>query len=96
MLKLLEVLKPFFSFLKSVYSEPDGTGSSTRLHITAILFFVLGVGSVFGAQVLKKNITIEQFNQFLNSGGEFVLTTGGPLYTANKAADWLKNRDNKE
>ena len=83
------------TWIKSIWSEPDGTGSSTRIHITMLIAFILGVGIAFGIATHQKRITVEQFNNFLNAGSTFLVTTCGPLYGANKAADWLKSRDNK-
>lgn len=85
-------MKAFFTWLRSVYSEADGTGSSTRVHMTLLIAFILGVGISFGIATHQKRITIEQFNNFLSSGGEFIVTTCGPLYAANKTADWLKSK----
>jgi hypothetical protein len=82
----------FWSWIKSVYSEPDGSGSSTRIHITMLIAFILGVGISFGVATHQKRITIEQFNNFLSAGSTFIVTTCGPLYAANKTADWLKNK----
>jgi hypothetical protein len=80
-------------WVRSIWSEPNGNGSSTRVIITAIVSFILGIGISFGVATHKKLITIEQFNSFLSSGSTFILTTCGPLYGANKAADWLKDKN---
>lgn len=84
----------FFTWLKSVYSEPDGSGSSTRLHISALIAFILGVGISFGVATHHKKFTIEEFDNFLTTSSTFIVTTCGPLYAANKVADWAKNKDN--
>lgn len=89
-------MNQFWTWVRSIWSEPNGNGSSTRIIITAIISFIIGVGISFAVATNKKMITIEQFNNFLSSGGAFILTTCGPLYTANKAADWLKNKDNTD
>ncbi len=84
------------SWVKSIWSEPDGSGSSTRIHITAFVTFILGVGIAFGVATHQKKFTIEQFDSFLTAASGFVVTTCGPLYGANKLADWAKNKDNKQ
>jgi hypothetical protein len=88
-------LKPFFSWVKSVYSEPDGSGSSTRVHIGLLTVFVIAVGISFGVLVHERILTAEQFDNFLTAGAGFLVTTTGPLYATNKLADWAKNRDNQ-
>lgn len=95
-MKLLEDIKggfkAFLGFIRSVYSESDGSGSSTRLHIGLLTAFVISVGLSFGVLVHKKTITIEQFNGFLGSAATFLVTTAGPLYGVNKLADWAKDK----
>jgi hypothetical protein len=85
-----------WQWVRSIWSEPDGSGSSTRIHMTALISFVLGIGIAFGVATHSKRITIEQFDNFLNAGSTFIVTTCGPLYAANKAADWLKNKTNSQ
>ena len=87
-------MKQFLSWLRSVYSEVDGTGSSTRVHMSILIAFVVGIGISFGIATHQKHITIEQFNNFLNSGSTFIVTTCGPLYASNKLADWAKSKNN--
>jgi len=86
-------MKAFLTWLKSIWSEPDGSGSSTRVHMTMLIAFILGVGISFGVATHQKRVSIEQFNNFLNAGATFIVTTCGPLYAANKAADFLKNKN---
>ena len=81
------------SWIKSIWSEPDGSGSSTRIHMTAIVAFILGIGISFGVATHCKKITIEEFNNFLSASGAFIVTTCGPLYGVNKVSDYLKNKD---
>jgi hypothetical protein len=81
------------TWLKGAYSEPGGQGSSTRLHITALIAFVLSVGAGFAVLVHKHSITIEQFDGFLTSASVFLTSTCGSLYGLNKAADWAKNHN---
>jgi hypothetical protein len=89
--KLLTFLTSFIAWLRSVYSESDGNGSSTRLHIAAIFAFTLGCGISFAWLVHKKTITIEEFDAFLVSATAFITGTAGPLYGVNKLADWAKS-----
>jgi hypothetical protein len=81
------------NWLKTVWSEPDGTGSSTRVHMTALIAFILGVGISFGIATHQKKFSIEQFNNFLSAGSTFLVTTCGPLYGANKVADYMKSKN---
>ena len=90
----LSDLKPVLTWIRSVYSEPDGTGSSTRIHVSLLTSFVISIGVSFGAMVHKHAISVEQFNQFLVAGGTFIATTCGPLYGANRIADWAKSKTN--
>lgn len=83
-------------FLKSVYSEADGTGSSTRVHIGLLTVFVVSVGISFSVLVVKHVITIEQFDNFLSSAATFLIGTCGPLYGVNKFADWAKNKNGQD
>jgi hypothetical protein len=80
------------NFLKSIFSESDGTGSSTRVVMGMVVAFVLGIGIAFTTLVFKKTITIEQFDNFLVSGGEFILTVSGPLYGANQIGKILNTK----
>jgi hypothetical protein len=91
---MLTILKSIATWLKGVYSEPGGQGSSTRLHISLLIAFVLGVGIGFSVLVHKHSISIEQFNGFLTAGSVFLTSTCGSLYGLNKAADWAKSKGN--
>jgi len=82
----------FGQWLRSVYSEPDGTGSSTRLHISLLTVFTIAVGISFAALVHRHGITIEQFNAFLGAAATFLVSTCGPLYGINKLSDWAKSK----
>ena len=84
--------KPLFAWLKSVYSEPDGTGSSTRIHISLLTLFTISVGASFGVLVHKHSISMEQFNSFLGAAATFLVSTAGPLYGVNRLADWAKSK----
>jgi hypothetical protein len=82
------------NFFKSVFSEPDGSGSTSRVMIGLLTAFILGVGISFSVLVCNKHITVEQFEGFLSNSSTFLLTTCGPLYGINKAADVMKGRGN--
>ena len=85
-------IKLIGAWLRSCYSEPDGTGSSTRIHISLLIAFVLSVGASFAHLVNLHVISIEQFCIFLGAAATFLVTTTGPLYGANKLADWAKGK----
>jgi hypothetical protein len=88
----MAALSAFISWVKSVYSESDGTGSSTRIHISLLIVFVLAVGASFGVLVHRKSITIAEFNSFLGAAATFLTATCGPLYGVNKLADWANKK----
>ena len=82
-------------FLKSVFSEPDGTGSCSRILMTAIVGFVLGAGTTLVYKI-HQPVTVTDLCTFLGTAGTFILSTAGPLYGMNKLADVMKNNsDNK-
>jgi hypothetical protein len=83
---------PFFKWLKSVYSESDGSGSSTRVHMAALIAFILGVGVSFSVSVHHKYVTIEQFDAFLSAGATFLVSTCGALYGINKVSSWAEGK----
>lgn len=85
-----------FTWLRTAYSEPSGSGSSTRIHIGMILAFILGIGISFGHATLQKQYTINEFEILLSTLGSFFVTTAGPVYGLNRLADWAKNRDNNK
>lgn len=91
-MKFIPNLTPLFQWLRSTYSESDGAGSSTRLHIGLLTVFVITVGVSFTHLVHLKVITMEQFNAFLGAGATFLVTTAGPLYGINKLADWASTK----
>jgi hypothetical protein len=94
-MSLLDNLQKVGNWIKTVYSEPNGNGSVTRILMQQIIAFILGVGIAFAVMTHQNKITMEQFNTFLGSGGTFIVTTCGAIYGVNKLADWAKNRDNK-
>jgi len=90
---MMKFMVAMLTWLKSVYSESSGSGSSTRVHIGVILAFIVGLGVSFAVATHTHRITIEQFNNFLQSAGTFFVTTSGPLYAANQAGNWLQKRE---
>jgi hypothetical protein len=74
-----------FDFFRSAFSEPDGTGSSTRLIIACLVSFVVGSG-VSMVTHIHGPISVQDFNSFLSSAGVFLATTCGPLYLINKGS----------
>jgi len=87
-------MKALFAWLKSVYSEPSGNGSSTRILLGMIVAFILGIGVSFAISTNHGKFSMDQFCHYLETSGNFILTTGGPLYGINKAADAYKNKGN--
>jgi hypothetical protein len=83
----------FWKWFRSIWSEPDGTGSSIRIIVTSIVAFVLVVGGGFALSVHHHSLTIEQFDGFLAAAGTFIVTTAPVLYGINKASDWAKDRN---
>lgn len=84
------------TFIKSIFSEPDGNGSSSRVLIAIIVAFILGVGVSFATLVHGHKLTPDQFNSFLQQGSNFILTTCGPLYGINKITDVIKNKSGND
>ena len=87
-------LSPIFTWIRSVYSEPDGNGSSTRVHMAAIIGFIIGVGISFCISVHHQRVSIDQFDGFLTAAGTFILTTCGALYGINKAGSYFDAKNN--
>ena len=92
----LTKFKPFLGWLKSAYSEADGSGSSTRVHMAAIIAFILGVGVSFCVSVHKHVITPEQFNSFLAAAATFITSTCGVLYGLNKAGSFFDGKNKQD
>jgi hypothetical protein len=89
-----DFISELLKWLRSVLSERDGTGSTTR-----VLMFVLVIAAIVWSSVLlhdahARKITIEQFNNYLGSIGQYLTITAGPLYATNKIADCVNNRSN--
>ena len=97
---MFSFISKILSWIRSVYSESDGSGSSTRVHIGVILAFVIGVGVSFGVAANQKKITIDQFNSFLNTAGAFIVTTAGTLYgvnqIGNQVGNYINTKNNKQ
>jgi len=87
-----QVLTAIAKWIRSVYSEPDGSGSSTRVVISSLICFIIGVGISFAVLVHQHTITIDQFDSFLAAAATFITTTCAPLYGVNKLADYAKNK----
>lgn len=86
----------FIQWVKSIWSEPNGAGSSTRVITTSLVAFVIFVGLSFSVAVHLKKITMDQFDQFLSAGSLFIVTTCAPLYATNKVADAYKDKTSKD
>ena len=82
----------FFKWVGSIWSEDDGRGSSTRVNISVLIAFVVGVGTGFSVLVHKQHLTVDQFNAFLGAGATFLVTVTGALYGINKLADYANNK----
>jgi hypothetical protein len=90
---MTEWMSKAIAWLRSVYSEADGTGSSTRVHVGILVLFVVVVGSIFEHLVSHKVMTSDQFDAFLVSAGTFLATSCGVLYGSNKLADVFKKKE---
>lgn len=89
-------LKPALTWIRSVYSENDGTGSSTRVHIGLLIAFILGVGVSFAVGVHHHQLSPEQFDAYLAAGGTFVVTCCGALYGINKLGSWAEGNKKQD
>ena len=85
-------MKINIAFIKSAFSEPDGTASSARVMIGMLVCFVLGVGISFCIATHLHKITVNDFNNYLTAAGTFLASSCGPLYLINKGADVFKNK----
>lgn len=84
-----------FTFVKSVFSEPDGTGSASRILITAIVCFVLGIGSALVAKI-HTPVSVSDINSFLGAAGIFIASTCTPMYLINKGANTMIAKSDNE
>lgn len=78
-------------WLPSFLSEADGTGSSTRANVAAIVGFVLGAGTTLVFKI-HGPVTVAELNSFLAAAGSFVVVTCPVLYALNVAKNALKDR----
>lgn len=79
----------FFAFVKSVFSESDGTGSSTRVFIGLILSFLVGCGVSFCVSVHYKALTMTEFNSYLSTAQTFLVTVVPLMYALNRGGNAL-------
>lgn len=83
------------NFVRSVFSEPDGTGSTSRILITAIVAFVLGIGSALVAKI-HTPVTVADIDSFLGAAGIFIASTCTPMYLINKGANTMIVKSDNE
>lgn len=94
---MAEWINKTFAWLRSVYSEADGTGSSTRVHVGLLVVFVVIVGFLFEHLVAHGVMKPEQFFAYLGVAGTFLATVCGVLYGTNKVADVMsKKKDDQQ
>lgn len=85
----------FFGFLRSTFSEADGSGSCSRVLIASIVAFVLGAGTALVFK-LHTPVTVTDVDGFLAAAGIFIATTCTPLYLINKGAGSLNKRSDND
>jgi hypothetical protein len=78
-------------FARSMFSESDGTASSTRVCVAVIIAFIVGSGVTLIAK-LHTPVVVDDINKFLSSAGTFIMTTCTPLYGINKGADVMNKK----
>jgi hypothetical protein len=79
------------NYLRSMLSEADGTGSSTRLCVLLVIVFTLG----FVAALLWKihaPVSVGEFCQAVSALTLFATGICGALYGINRAADVFNKR----
>lgn len=84
-----------FPFIKSIFSEPDGTGSCSRVLIAAIVAFILGAGAVLLTKI-HASLLVADINSFLQAAGMFITTTCTPMYLINKGGNVVNNHINNQ
>ena len=77
--------------LRSMESETDGTGSSTRLCIVLVISFSLGFVTALLFK-LHGPITVAEFCQAVGAIGLFAGGICGSLYTINRIGNAVDNR----
>ncbi len=90
--KIIGEIMNWKKWLVSVWSEADGTGSSSRLIISLLVLFIITVGVGFTIAVHKHSLAMNDFNSFLVTSGAFIVTTCTPLYAVNKGAAVMKGK----
>lgn len=78
-------------WLRSMLSESDGSGSSTRFCIVCVIVFTLGFVSAL-LWKLHGPITVAEFCQALSSLTLFATGICSALYGINRVADAFNNR----
>jgi uncharacterized membrane protein len=78
-------------YLRSMLSESDGTASSSRFCIVAVILFTLGFVSALLWKI-HGPISAAEFSQAVGSLTLFATGLCGALYGINRAADVLNNR----
>lgn len=79
------------NFLRSMLSESDGTGSSTRVCVLLVIVFTLG----FVAALLWKihaPVSVGEFCQAVGALTLFAAGICGALYGINRTAEVFNNR----
>lgn len=79
------------AWLRSIFSEADGTGSSTRVYVGLVVSFSLGFVT---ALLLKVHgpITVSEFCSAVGVLGEFAGGICGALYGINRLGNWADNK----
>jgi predicted cation transporter len=88
------MLQKIIAFLKSQFSESDGTVSNTRVCMFAIIMFTLGWGTALVTKI-HTSVTVTELDGFLNAATFFVTGITGTLYAINKVADVANNKTDK-
>lgn len=78
-------------FLRGVFSEGDGTPSSSRICVFAVIAFTLGFGTALVWKI-HAPVTVGEFCQALSALTLFASGICGALYGINRAADVLNKR----
>lgn len=78
-------------WLRSMLSEANGTGSSSRFCVVLLIVFTLGFVTALLFKV-QRPVTVAEFCQALNALTIFATGVCGALYGINKAADVFNNR----
>ena len=79
------------SYLRSMLSEADGTGSSTRLCVLLVIVFTLGFVTALIWKI-HAPVTVAEFCQAISALTLFATGICAALYGINRAADVFNNR----